>query len=171
MKGADELLWCPAKPVAWDDLRRIHDQTQHPASLIHALLLLDLHGDLCSDHYGFAWLLRNLCEWLRCPWLTNHMHTGYRGKMEKMYCVLARWVTKSLTDCWSLMQPSWCCGSRLLHLFEYCRVPRKSVPGNAFCMDCVRMRGPWCGHVGTFLGDFCIFGNIFEFRSHFGSVS
>ena len=80
--------------------------------------------------YDFAWLTRNHCERLQCPWLTNHMHIGYRGKMEKMHCVAARWLATSLTDCWNcwaelpiwktfgpMMQPKWYSGSRLLHMF------------------------------------------------------
>ena len=45
---------------------------------------------------------------------------------------------------------------------EVFRVPRKSVPGDAFCMDFVRIWNPWCGHVGSIFGDFCIFLDVFR---------
>ena len=40
--------------------------------------------------------------------------------------------------------------------------PRKALPGDAFGMDFGRIWVPWCGHVGTIFGDFCIFLDVFR---------
>ena len=40
--------------------------------------------------------------------------------------------------------------------------PRKALPGDAFGMDFGRIWVPWCGHVGSIFGDFCIFLDVFR---------
>ena len=69
-----------------------------------------------------------------------------------------------------MMQPRWYCCSRLLHIFEYFRAPRKSFPGDAFGMDFDELGSHDAAMLVPFLEIFAYFWMFFELRSHFGSV-
>ena len=108
--------------------------------------------------------------------VTNHSHTGCRGK-KKMNALCLCSLSGKLPD-WLLKLLSWpsqmvgfrCydandvlyCSSPCYNIIAHLQSSRKSLLGDAFGMDCVRIWGPWCGHVGTFFEDFGLFLNVFR---------